>query len=348
MTAGRVRVGVVGAGWWSTAWHLPAIVAHRNATLVAVADLDLQKAERAAAAFGAETAASSHERLLELDVDAVVVATPHDAHFEPARAALALGVDVLVEKPMVLHAGEAAELIRVASQSGARLHVGYTFSYTRHVQHLKAAVAAGDLGSVALATGLFASAMRSLYDGAVQGSLATTPGALFAPNADTYASPEHGGGQALSQLTHAIALLLYVLGADLGEVMSLNETHGFAVDVTNALAFRANDETLVSVASTGMVSDRGIQEYHLFGAAARAHLDTAGGTLAYVNGDVVEAVTPLAESEIYPAAEPVNRLIDCRLGRADVLVPGELGLQVTRVLAALSIPRASSLAPSPT
>jgi predicted dehydrogenase len=305
--------------------------------LVGVADPLLEKAERAAATFGAERAVGSCEELLELGVDCVVVATPHDAHFEPARLALLAGADVLVEKPMVLRADEAFELNRIAAEGGVDLHVGYTFLYTRHVQNLRAAVAAGALGETVLATGLFATAMHTLFERIVAPSLDGTPEALFAPNADTYASAAHGGGQALSQLTHAVAVLLYVLDADPTDITGLSERHGFSVDVTDALAFRTSRGALVSASSTGVVRDQSqaFEEYRLFGTSAHAALDTLKGTLSYFRDGVVEEVPPLAPGEMYPASEPLNRLVECRLGRAGVIAGGNLGLRVTTVLETL-------------
>lgn len=333
-----VRVGVVGAGWWSTAVHLPAIAAHPDAALAGVADLDVAKAKRAAEAFGGQ-AVGSHEDLLEVGVDCLVVATPHDAHVEPAGAALAAGVDVLVEKPMVLRTIEAEELVREARRSGANLHVGYTFLYTRHVRHLRGAIAGGALGEVAYATGLFATAMRTLYDRIAEPSLEGTPGALFAPAADTYASRRHGGGQGFSQLSHPLSVLLHVLDVDPREVVALSASHGYPVDVSDAVAFRGARGELVTVGSTGIMRAPATasEEYRVFGDQGQALLDTAGGTLRYVAGERVEEQPPLAGDEIYPASEPVNRLVDCRLGRADVLASGELGLRVTRVLEALSV-----------
>jgi predicted dehydrogenase len=64
-------------------------------------------------------------QLLRSGVDAVCVATPDDRHFEPARAALAAGKHVLVEKPSVLSLAELDELARLADRSGVLAKVVY-------------------------------------------------------------------------------------------------------------------------------------------------------------------------------------------------------------------------------
>jgi predicted dehydrogenase len=344
--ARRIRIGVIGTGWWATAVHLPAIAKRADAELVGVADTNLAKAREAATVFGSAHAVASHEELLQLEPDAVVVATPHDRHFEPARAALQLGIDVLVEKPMVLRVEHAEELVQIAAARRARLHVGYTFSYTRHVRRLKSAVAQGELGEIALATGLFATAMRTLYAQVARDADYTMAGALFAPESDTYANPERGGGQALAQLTHAVALLLHVLDVEPAEILGLTERHGYVVDVTNSIVFRTDAGALVSTTSTGMLGDqrRRVEEYRVFGSERHALLDTAVGTLFFVKGNEIREEDALAPGEIYPAGAPVDALIDSWLNDAEVLVSGELGLRVTTVLNALPF---SALAPLP-
>jgi predicted dehydrogenase len=64
-------------------------------------------------------------RLLAAPVDAVCVATPDDRHFESARAALASGKHVLIEKPSVLSLGELDELLRLAVERGVLAKVVY-------------------------------------------------------------------------------------------------------------------------------------------------------------------------------------------------------------------------------
>jgi predicted dehydrogenase len=59
------------------------------------------------------------------DVDVVCVATPDDRHFGPAKAALAAGKHVLVEKPSVLSLSELDELIALADANGVLCKVVY-------------------------------------------------------------------------------------------------------------------------------------------------------------------------------------------------------------------------------
>ncbi len=46
---GRVRIGIIGTGWWSTQAHLPSLVHYPDADVVAIADLSAERLRRAAA-----------------------------------------------------------------------------------------------------------------------------------------------------------------------------------------------------------------------------------------------------------------------------------------------------------
>jgi len=121
-----VRLALVGAGHMGRL-HAAKIAALARETgevaLVAVADVDLGRAQALAAAEGARAVADYRELLGE--VDAAVVAVPTVVHGEVVAAALAAGLDVLVEKPIAATLEEAEALLARAAQRGALLQVGH-------------------------------------------------------------------------------------------------------------------------------------------------------------------------------------------------------------------------------
>src|SRR5512143_1399686 len=68
------------------------------------------------------------------ELDAVVIITPHALHFEQATAALEAGLDVLLEKPMVMTAAEATELIGTRDRTGRLLVVAFQGSLSPQVR----------------------------------------------------------------------------------------------------------------------------------------------------------------------------------------------------------------------
>ena len=119
----RLTVGVVGVGHLGR-HHARLLAATPGARLVAVADVDADRARAAAEATGA--LACTDYRDLIGRVQAVSVAVPTVAHAAIAREFLEAGVDVLVEKPMTTTLAEAEALVALAEARGRVLAVGHT------------------------------------------------------------------------------------------------------------------------------------------------------------------------------------------------------------------------------
>ncbi len=144
---GRVRVGVIGCGYWG-----PHLIRNLHdmpeVELVGVADERPERLEHVCRSYPTVRPFPDHRRLLESDLDAVVVATPIRTHFELTRAALLAGRHVLVEKPLAGSSAEAAELVRLASGRRRVLMVGHTFLYNPAVRELRRLVQEGELGRI--------------------------------------------------------------------------------------------------------------------------------------------------------------------------------------------------------
>jgi predicted dehydrogenase len=143
-TLPRIAAGMIGFGMIFDDTYRPFFeAAHRNGlfapetgpvqvTLVAAASRTGARAERYLREAGGRVAPFQNysgpdatDQLLTAGVDAVCVATPDDRHFESARAALAAGKHVLIEKPSVLDLTLLDELTRLADQNGVLAKVVY-------------------------------------------------------------------------------------------------------------------------------------------------------------------------------------------------------------------------------
>jgi predicted dehydrogenase len=106
-------------------------------------------------------------------VDAVVVATPVQYHFELAMASLRAGKHVLVEKPIASSSSQASALIDEAARRRLTLMVDHTFVYTGAVRKMRELTEQGELGeiyyydSVRINLGLFQPDVNVLWDLAV-------------------------------------------------------------------------------------------------------------------------------------------------------------------------------------
>jgi predicted dehydrogenase len=92
--------------------------------------------------------ASSHGVLEDPAVNAVVIATPAETHFQLAKEALIAGKHVFVEKPLATKSSEVDELAGLATSLGLVLMVGHTFIYNAAVRYVKRLIDNGDLGEI--------------------------------------------------------------------------------------------------------------------------------------------------------------------------------------------------------
>ena len=84
-----------------------------DAQLLAAGSRSLDKAQEFVAQQGGERAYGSYEELLlDPDIDAIYVSTPHNFHREHVLLALAHGKAVLCEKPMEVNATRVREMVR--------------------------------------------------------------------------------------------------------------------------------------------------------------------------------------------------------------------------------------------
>jgi predicted dehydrogenase len=117
-----IRAAVIGVGYLGR-FHAQKYAAIPGCQLVAVADAQLETAQRVASELG--TSAVADYRELIGRVDAVSIATPTPRHFEIAQALLRAGVHVLVEKPITETTAQAEELIATARGAARVLQVGH-------------------------------------------------------------------------------------------------------------------------------------------------------------------------------------------------------------------------------
>ena len=133
----RIRVAVVGAVQFGRN-HMRVIHGSPRAELVAVVDIDPERAAEAAAPYGCR--ALTDLAALNGSVDAAIVATPTSAHVDVALALMNAGIDVLVEKPIARDL-TSARCLAEAAESGRRvLQVGHLERFNPAVSVLSANV----------------------------------------------------------------------------------------------------------------------------------------------------------------------------------------------------------------
>jgi myo-inositol 2-dehydrogenase/D-chiro-inositol 1-dehydrogenase len=147
-----LRVGVIGVGMMGAdhADRLANRVA--NATLVAVADPDQERAHQLAGRFpGVRVLADPLDLIADDDVDAVVIASPGFVHEEQVLACIEAGRYALCEKPLTMDADSSRRLVDAERHGGrALVQVGFMRRFDPEYAAMKAMLDAGDLGRLLL------------------------------------------------------------------------------------------------------------------------------------------------------------------------------------------------------
>lgn len=333
-----LNVGVIGAGWWATFAHIPAIVSHPRAALLAVQCRTQEKADRVAKDFGAKHAFTDYKALLDLPgLDAVVIATTPNMHYTQAKAALGRGKHVLLEKPMTFTVAEARELCDIAEAKSAQLLISCPWHYTPHGIRARRLIREGALGDIRMVSVLMTNPIDKLLKG-----IDTTPThgmdqVYVEPCLGSYNDPSiAGGGQIYCQVSHVAAYLSFLTALQPADVHARFDYAGSKNDIYDALLVTMENGALVSIASTAAtpLAERNY-EVRLFGTRAILLMELWQGTMELIPFEGERTVFPkLSEEEIYPAQLPVINLIETALSLAPNGSDGRLGLASMEVIEA--------------
>jgi predicted dehydrogenase len=147
-TDSSLRVGLAGVGRFGQL-HAGVLADLPGVALAALADTDPQRLAEVAERHGVTARYGDALELIADDsLDAVVLATPDEQHGHQARAALARGRHLFVEKPLAATWQEARELQQLAAQAGLMLQTGFILRYEASHRWLHQQIAEGVFGDL--------------------------------------------------------------------------------------------------------------------------------------------------------------------------------------------------------
>ncbi|WP_299970536.1 inositol 2-dehydrogenase [uncultured Roseobacter sp.] len=145
-----LRIGLLGCGRIGKV-HAMSIARLETARLVAVADAVPAAATALATATGAE-ARSSAEVIAASDVDAVVIASPTDTHFDVIHAAAAAGKAIFCEKPVDMSADRIRACETAVSAAGVPFMTAFNRRFDPGFADIRSRIVAGEIGAVEIVT----------------------------------------------------------------------------------------------------------------------------------------------------------------------------------------------------
>lgn len=206
-----IRVGVIGAGSWAVASHLPNLAKHDDVEFVGVSRKGPELLEKIKNEYGFQVASEDYRDILDAGIDVAIVASPSGFHSEHALAALETGAHVMCEKPVTIDPASAWMLAKRAEELGKAFVVSFGWNYKPMIQQAMALLGTEGIGRLEHMTVHMASATRELLSntGAYPDA---SPEAV--PEQRTWTDPTlSGGGYGQAQLTHALGLAFWPTGA---------------------------------------------------------------------------------------------------------------------------------------
>lgn len=146
MSAVKVRVGVVGAGYWGSK-HVRTFSALPDVEHVSVIDPSADRLAALTRGYPGLVSFPTLDAALPC-LDAVVIATPPSTHAPLALKAIRAGKHVMIEKPLATSVADARMIIDAAQAMGVVVMVGHTFEYHEAVRALRDIVAQDDFGDL--------------------------------------------------------------------------------------------------------------------------------------------------------------------------------------------------------
>lgn len=242
--------------------------------------------------------------------DAAFINTPHKFHLGNATDCLKAGMDVLLEKPMVIDAAEARRLIQVRDRSRRLLVVAFPGSLSPAVKKAKQMIAAGKLGNVTSVSAY----VHQHWKAATVGKWRQDP-------------EISGGGFLFDTGSHMVNTVVDLIDEDVVEVCALMDNCGTRVDINSTVSGRFRGGTMFGLAAAGdsihctsmvtVMGDKGVLQTGIWGERL--------------------LFKPVAASDFAPVAYPKSRgvweqFLKVRAGQQANPCPPEVGLRFARLM----------------
>ena len=230
-----IRFGLVGCGVIGPV-HAEALASLPDARLVAVADLNMERAQKLTAQYGGTPYPDLQSMLQHEPLDVVIICTPSGLHGGHACQVMRAGRHVIVEKPMEIRHEALDEMLRVQQETGMKLAVISQHRFDPASQQVRQLVEEKAFGRLVMGNALIPWwRSQAYYDsGAWRGTWKLD-----------------GGGVLMNQSIHSIDLLQWLMGP-VKSVMAYMDTlvHRMEAEDVAVAALRFASGALGVIAAT--------------------------------------------------------------------------------------------------
>jgi predicted dehydrogenase len=243
-------------------------------------------------------------------LDAAFIVTPHVYHFEQAKLCLEAGLDVLLEKPMVIHAQEAIDLIAARDRAQRVLVIAFNGSLSPRIRTATALLRSGELGTL---TSISATVWQDW--GTLTHGLWRQDPAIA------------GGGFMFDTGAHMLNTVCDLAGENFVEVAAWLDDQKRPVDIVGVVIGRLESGALVSMHACGQTVRTWSSDVKVFCSEAIIHTDVWGKYLEIQrNGEAGFTAVELSDPP-----SPWDQFLAIRAGEMTNASPPEGGLRMAKL-----------------
>ena len=313
-----VRTVMIGCGGMAR-HHLRSMYELRDSTQIVAVCEPSQSAYEATAALFEQAGVTPPPNEPDLEkllveyhgrLDAAFIITPHAYHHNQAKACMEAGLDVLLEKPMVINADEALSLIDTRNRTGRLLVVAFPGSLSPNVRTAVALLRSGAFGRLLTISGV----VWQNWGPMTVGSWRQQP-------------EVSGGGFLFDTGAHLLNTVVDLAGEDIAEVAAYLDNQGRPVETLGAVIARLRSGALITLHACGEAIPSCHSDVRVFCERAILYTGVWGERLeVQYNGNKPPAAIPVPESR-----GVWEQFLAVRAGKQENPCPPEVGLRMARL-----------------
>lgn len=144
----KYKIAIIGGGLIAETAHIPGILKNQNVEIVVIVEQNSDRGNLLIEKFKLNIPVVSSISEYSGKIDAAVICTPNSFHYSNTMNCLALGIHVLVEKPISNTAKEGQEMMELADSKALVLMVGYCTRFWESIQKMRTIIKSNVLGDV--------------------------------------------------------------------------------------------------------------------------------------------------------------------------------------------------------
>lgn len=316
-----IRTGIIGCGGISH-YHLHNMFQDKNTEIVALCDPFKDSIDRIGKVFldaGRDIPphVSEIDEILEkFEMDVVLIGTPHTMHHDHTKAALEAGLDVLLEKPMVVNTQEALSLIETRNRTGQTLVVSFQGSLSPLIRQASQGIKEGRYGKLLSVNATVWQNWGELHIGTWRHDLSLS-----------------GGGFIFDTGAHMLNTVADLVNQNFVEVAAWMDNYGRPVETLSIAIAKLESGAMVTLHGCGETIPSCSSDIKVFCTGAILRTGAWGRSLSIqVDGSEEPEEVPFP-----PTSSVWDTFLKVRSGEMENPSPAETGLRMIRLYDAICL-----------